>query len=228
MKRRYKLLLIILIGSLLTLLIYFREKESRVNLVAIGDGLAQGMTAYNVVGLSFNDYLSQVYENKNNLNSFNKEFSWDHLTIDKLNYLLNTNALSPKSKIPIKQIIEQADILTIAIGLDDFADISLRTHEYDKYINDYINNYKSVLATIRSFYSNKIIILGIYPAYNLDKNTVITINQHLQKLAFENDAKFLDLLSISLNRKYYLLPTSYYLSYEAHQKIAKDILPFVK
>ena len=58
MKRRYKLLLIIVIGSVLAIVIYFQVHSSKLNLVAIGDGFSLGMTPYNVVGISFNDYLT--------------------------------------------------------------------------------------------------------------------------------------------------------------------------
>ena len=190
----------------------------------MGDGVSLGMTPYNVPGLSFNDYLQDYYEKKNNINSYNKEFCISHLTSDKLNMILERNELGSKSKRPIKQIIEQASIITIALGVDEFADISLRTDNFDEYIQAFILNYKNILNTIRTFYDGKIIILGVYPAYNLDKNTVITINKELQKLSLTFQTTFLDLLPISLNSKYYLQPTSYYFNYEAHQKIFNDIL----
>ena len=198
--------------------------KTKINLVAIGDGLALGMTAYNVVGPSFNDYLSEYLENKNILNDYNKEFCSSHLSSEKLNYWLEKNEIGLKTKKPIKQVIERANILTIAIGLDEFADLSLRNVEYDDYIEKFILNYKNILNIITSFYDEKIIILGIYPAYNLNQNTVININKKIQALALNYNIKYLDLLPMSLNKKYYLQPTSYYLNYQAQQKIADDIL----
>lgn len=228
MKRRYQLLLIIIIGSIITFSIYFHSHKTKLNLVAIGDGVSLGMTAYNVVGISFNDYLSEYLENKNNLEAYNKEFCFSHLDIEKLNYMLEKNAYSNITHKPIKQIIEQADILTLAIGVDEFADLSLRNVDYDKYIGDFINNYQSVLNEIRTFYDKELVIIGIYPAYNLNKNTAIEINKKIQKLTLTYNAKYLDLLPISLNKKYYLQSTSYYMSYQAHQKIFEDILHLLR
>lgn len=228
MKRRYKLFLIIILGAILTFVIYFSNQSSQINIVAIGDGVALGMTPYNVLGISFNDYLKEHYAQNNLLNNYNKEFCLSHLTSKELNDSLEKNAIGPKSNKPIKQIIEQANILTIALGVDEFADISLRTDNFAEYITAFILNYKNILTTIRTFYDGKLIVLGLYPAYNLDKNTVITINKELQKLSLNYDFIFLDLLPISLNSKYYLQPTSYYMNYEAHQKIFKDILRFLK
>ena len=225
MKRRYKLLIIILIGAVLTFFIYFSFSHiNKINIVAIGDAIALGMTPYNVDGISYNDYLRDYYDNKHLLNDYNKEFAINHLTIDKLNYFLEKNTSGNNTHKNIKQIIAQANIVTIAIGEDDFADISLRTKEFDKYVDDFILNYKNVLATIRTFYDKTIIILGVYPAYNLDKNTVININNKIKELSLTYETKFLDLLPVSLNSNYYLQPTSYYMNYQAHQKIYQDIL----
>ena len=225
MKRRYKLLIIIFIGSVLTFLIYFSFSHiNKINIVAIGDAIALGMTPYNVEGISYNDYLRDYYENKNVLHDYNKEFAINHLTIDKLSYLLEKNISGDTTHKNIKQVIAQASIITIAIGEDEFADISLRTKEYDRYIDNFLLNYKNVLATIRSFYDKTIIILGVYPAYNLDKNTVININNKIKELSLTYETKFLDLLPVSLNNNYYLQPTSYYMNYQAHQKIYQDIL----
>ena len=88
MKRRYKLLLIILLGCLITIIIYFSATSTNKNIVALGDGLSLGMTPYHVAGLSFNDYLRDYLENRHDLASFNQEFCAEHLTIDKLNTYL--------------------------------------------------------------------------------------------------------------------------------------------
>ncbi len=64
MKRRYKLLLIILIGAILTIFINSLRVTSKTNLTSIGDGFSIGMTPYNVAGTSFNDYLKEKLETK--------------------------------------------------------------------------------------------------------------------------------------------------------------------
>ena len=78
MKRRYKLLLIILLGVIFTFLINFITVKDKINLVSLGDGFSLGMTPYNVAGPSFNDYLKENLENKNKLGTYNNEFSIAH------------------------------------------------------------------------------------------------------------------------------------------------------
>ena len=99
MKRRYQLLLIIVIGGIFTIIINSTSITSKISLVALGDGLSLGMTPYNVAGNSFNDYLKEELENKNKLDNYNNEFSKEDLTIHELNEFLEDNKIGPFSKI---------------------------------------------------------------------------------------------------------------------------------
>ena len=54
---KYKILTIILLGTVLTSIIYVTTREEKKNILAIGDGLSSGMTALNVNGYNYNDYL---------------------------------------------------------------------------------------------------------------------------------------------------------------------------
>lgn len=223
MKRRYKLLLIIIIGSILTIIINSYSISKKVSLVALGDGLSVGMTPYNVAGTSFNDYLKEKLEKVNNLDSFNNEFAYEHLTIHKLNEYLNNNALGKFTRVPIKQTLAKAELITIAIGVDELADLSIMKKINNEVIDEYINDMNNLLKNIREFYEKRIIVLGIYPAYNLNKKDVIEINSRLQSICGKHNVQFLDILALSLKEKYYLEKNSYYMNYEAHKEIANII-----
>ena len=139
MKRRYKLLLIILLGVIFTFLINFITVKDKINLVSLGDGFSLGMTPYNVAGPSFNDYLKEKLEKKNKLGTYNNEFSIAHLRIHELNDYLEDNTLGKFTRIPIKQTIAAADIITLSIGLDEFADLSLQNNLTTEAMENYIN-----------------------------------------------------------------------------------------
>ncbi len=121
MKRGYKLLIIILLGIILTIFINSMHVTSKSSLVSFGDGLSIGMTPYNVVGTSFNDYL----KDKLKIDIYNTEFSYSNQTIHELNEHITKNCIGKVSKTPIKQIIAKASIITLAIGIDEFASKSL-------------------------------------------------------------------------------------------------------
>lgn len=224
MKRRYKLLLIITLGALLTFLINFTTVKDKINLVSLGDGFSLGMTPYNVAGPSFNDYLKENIESQNKLGSYNNEFSIAHLRIHELNDYLEDNTLGKFTRVPIKQTIASSDIITLSIGLDEFADLSLQNNLTTEAMDNYLKEIEIFLKTIREFYDKKIIILGLYPAYKFDQKDAIEINSSLKKICGKYDAYFLDIIAYHLNKAHYLDKTSYYLNYEAHQKIAEELL----
>lgn len=220
MKRRYKLLLIIVSGIIITIIINSITLKNKITLVSLGDGFSLGMTPYNVAGSSFNDYLKEILDENNKLDEYNNEFSQAHLKIHELNEILEDNTLGKFTRIPIKQTIAKAEILTISIGLDELADASLEGNITIDILENYLKEYNNLLETIRNFYDKKIIIIGLYPAYNFDRNEAIEVNNSLKKLAGEFNSQFLDILPFYLNNEYFLDKTSYYMNYKAHEKIA--------
>lgn len=219
MKRRYKLILIILIGTILTILINNIKVSSKTNFTAIGDGLSIGMTPYNVAGTSFNDYLKERLD----VDNYNTEFSYEHQTIHELNESLFLNKIGTFSKKPIKQTLAKSSLITIAIGIDEFAEKSLVQDIDTILIDTYLKEINELLQSIRTFYKKDIILIGLYPAYNFSKSDAIEVNSKLKIICGKYNASFIDILAISLNSKYYLEPSNYYLNYLAHKEIAKLI-----
>ena len=222
MKRRYKLLLIILIGAILTIFINSLRVTSKTTLTSFGDGLSIGMTPYNVAGTSFNDYLKEKLETKDDLKSYNNEFSYVHQTIHELNEHLNNNDYG-KTRTPIKQIIAKSDLLTLAIGVDEFASKSQVEEITSEIIDNYIADMNIFLKNIREFYDKQIIVIGVYPALQFSKKDAVEVNSKLKVLCGKYDATFLDILATSLHEEYYLEKTSYYMNYLAHKDISKGL-----
>ena len=223
MKRRYKLLLIISVGALATILINFVTFKNKISLVSLGDGFSLGMTPYNVAGPSFNDYLKENLESQKKLDSYNNEFSQAHLRIHELNEYLEENTLGKFTRTPIKQTIASADIITLSIGLDEFADLSIQNNLSKEAMDNYLIEVENLIKTIRKFYDKKIIIIGLYPAYKFDQKDAVEVNSSLKKIAGKYDCLFLDIIAYYLNDSYYLDKTSYYLNYQAHEKIAENL-----
>lgn len=224
MKRRYKLGIIILLGIVITIFINNLDKQSKDSLVALGDGLSIGMTSYNVVGTSFNDYLID----KLKIDNYNIEFSYVNETIHELNEHITNNTQGKYSKIPIKQLIDKASIITIAIGLDELASKSLTEEITLDIIDNYIKEVDILLSSIRSFYDNNIIVIGLYPAYNLLKKDVIDINFKLKTICGKYNTSFLDILPYYLHKEYFNKESSYYMNYLAHQQMANEIYTYIK
>ncbi len=222
MKRRYKLLIIILLGIILTIFINSMRITSKTNLVALGDGLSNGMTPYNVAGTSFNDYL------KEKLDTYNLEFSYANQSVHELNEHLSKNALGKYTKTPIKQILAKASIITIAIGIDEFASKSLTEEITADTIDNYILEVNTLLSSIRYFYDKDIVVIGLYPAYNFLKKDAIEVNAKLKTLCGKYNTYFLDIIDFPLHEEYYLQDSSYYMNYIAHKEIFKEIYLYIK
>ena len=66
-----KILILTLIGTIISVIIYFYTKSDEITIVALGDGLSLGMTPYEIEGMSFNDYLKEDYKEKYKLKKYN-------------------------------------------------------------------------------------------------------------------------------------------------------------
>lgn len=228
MKRRYKLLIIILIGVIATIIINSLSTTKKTTITALGDGLSLGMTPYNVAGNSFNDYLKEKIESVNDLDEYNNEFSIAHLTIHELHEYIDENVLGRFTRTPIKQTLAKSDIITIAIGIDELADKSLVEDINLELMEKYLKEMEGILSSIREFYEKDIIIIGLYPAYNFTKKDAITLNSKLKVLCGKYDANFFDIIAIALNQNYYLETNSYYFNYQAHEKISSSLYKMYK
>ena len=222
MKRRYKLLIIILVGVMFAVIINSVNPKNKITLVAIGDSLSSAQTPYGIVGKSFTDYLSDFLDKNNKLLKYNYDYSYDHLNINELNEYLENNTF--KNGISIKQLISKSDILTIAIGIDEFADISLRKEIAIDDINNFIHKYEMILHNIRSFYKKKVIVIGLYQVNNIKQSNVIELNKKLSVLCGKYDAIFIDVLPYTINKEYYFSNSNYYLNYRIHKKIFEIIV----
>ena len=219
MKRRYKLLLIIVCGCLITILLSKCSIKKEKYILALGDSISIGITPYNTKTKTFNDYLSEELHFY-----LNQEFSSNFFSTHYLKDNLSDNVVGTKTNKPIQQIIKNAQIITIAIGMDEL--IYLTTNEKiekDKE-NVFIENYEKIISYIRKLTDKNIFIISLYPYKLLTNNDVIEINNKLKNLAIKYKTKYIDILAISLNRDYYFKETDYHLNYKAHKIIAKHIL----
>lgn len=219
MKKEFKLAIAVFFGIIVTIVINITTNDNRKNIVAIGDGLSQGITSFKMIGVSYNDYLEEYYHKKNCLKNYNRDFSWQYLTIAELNNKLDKNEKGQKSQICFKQILAKADVIILNIGMDELVGCIQRNSLNEKTIDNYLNNYYAFLKKIRYFYNRDIIGISLYPAYNISNNTIYEINKNLQKILGEVNGKFIDITALALNSNYYADLNSYYMNNLGHKAI---------
>ena len=224
MNRKYKLLLIIIISIILAYFIYFNNHNEKINIVAIGDGISSGETAFNTDGISFNDYLKEYFFSKKLLKSYNSDYSYKNYKLKELLIDLNTNELDKEERKYIKQIFHNANIITIAIGEEELVKLSITDDLNISYIEEYINDYYKLIKNIKAISDAKIIMIGFYENKYLSKSDVIILNSELSNISKKYNIDFINISDLMLNKDYYLNDNSYYFNYKGHKEIANLII----
>ena len=164
--------------------------------MSIGDGLSSGETPYGIEGYSFNDYLKEDYLTIHKLNNYIEYASRDK-TIKELIYEIKENKeiTLKNEKIEIKQAINKADILTIAIGMDELANNKITS----KIKNEYLHDLEELFSMINLLNKNKVVIISLYTWKKNDLLTIEKLNASVRDIALTNNFEFVD-----INKRTYL------------------------
>ena len=214
------LILITLLGGILSSIIYFFTQNNEITIMSIGDGLSSGETPYGIEGYSFNDYLKEDYLTIHKLNNYIEYASRDK-TIKELIYEIKENKeiTLKNEKIEIKQAINKADILTIAIGMDELANNKITS----KIKNEYLHDLEELFSMINLLNKNKVVIISLYTWGKNDLLTIEKLNASVRDIALTNNFEFVDINKILMNEEYFFQKNSYYINYLGHKRIYEEI-----
>jgi len=215
-----KIFIIAIIGSILSIIIYFYTEKDEINIVALGDGVSIGMTPYNIEGYSYNDYLKRDYESIHKLNKY-YEFGGFGKTVKELIYEIKENKTKSfkDSKIEIQRAINEADILTISIGMDELSEDKI-TKEI---ILDYEDDIKELLSMLKMLNNKKVFVIGLYTIKKEELANIEKLNTIIRTEAENNNFTFIDISSIINKKEYYLDSKSYYINYQGHLAIYNEL-----
>lgn len=217
MRRLYKIIIILFICVLFTILVYFFSLKNSIDYLALGDGVASGETPYNIKGISFNDYFIE----NNHIKSYNENYSYKNNTIEKLINDINNNVKSDNKYL--KQLIYEADVITIAIGMDETIKYSLTNDLNDEYIKKYCNNYERLIKILTNLNKKEIIIISLYNHSSIKTKDIIILNSMISNIADKYKCKFINISSFFKEDIYILDNKSYYFSHKVHYKIYQMI-----
>ena len=215
-----KILIITILGSILSIIIYFYTRKEEINIVALGDGVSIGMTPYNIEGYSYNDYLKNDFENIHKLNKY-YEFGGFGKTVKELIYEIKENKSKSfkDDKIEIQRAINEADILTISIGMDELSEDKITK----QIILDYEDDIKELLSMIKMLNNKKVYVIGLYTIKKEELPNIEKLNAIIRIEAENNNFTFIDITNIINKKEYYLDNKSYYINYEGHKVIYNEI-----
>lgn len=218
---RKKIILTILVGSVLTFFIYKIFYHEDMNIMTLGDGVGTGLTAYNVKGYSYNDYLKDYYEKNSILKEYITEFSNAEETTETLILKLQNNYTLESTGLSITQAISKAKILTVSIGMNELSHkMEIETEE----IETYLNNIEKILKLLRIYNKKEIFLTSIYETSFLNNTKVTEINNRLKQLCDTYQVHFIDITNILKNKEYIFNNTSFYFNYRGHRYISEEIL----
>lgn len=218
---RKKIILTILVGSVLTFFIYKIFYHEDMNIMTLGDGVGTGLTAYNVKGYSYNDYLKDYYEKNSILKEYITEFSNAEETTETLILKLQNNYTLESTGLSITQAISKAKILTVSIGMNELSHkMEIETEE----IETYINNIEKIFKLLRIYNKKEIFLTSLYETSFLNNTKVTEINNRLKQLCDTYQVHYIDITDILKNKKYIFNNTSFYFNYRGHRYISEEIL----
>lgn len=231
--KKYKKYIVMFLIVILIFTTYYFFKSDKINYIALGDSLAEGMNPYGEVGYSYTDYFAD-YLNKNNKLSFytKKHTKSGYTTTDVIKELEINNLL--------KKDLRESDLVTISIGANDFLNSinikNLNINEIlklkDKVI-PILPNIDNCIKEIRKYAKEDIIIIGYYnpiPFFfntsGSDLDTLFAyIDNEYQKIANKYDCIYISLYQLFKSDSSLLPnPADIHPNLEGYEKISEMII----
>lgn len=220
---KYKILIIILLGTLFTAIIYFHTDKDNLNVLALGDGISTGMTSYHIESYDYNDYLTEYLNENNRLENYYKNFNEVDETASSLLNKVQNNIENIDKKIKLKQAIKEADIITISLGMDELNNYAKKNNLGSTKINGYLNKYEEVLKTLRKLNDKSIYLISLYKTTLVNDSKVQKINESLQNLAKQYNITYINIEDIIDHQEFFINKKEYYLNYKGQEYIFNKI-----
>ena len=204
--------------------------------MVIGDSLNLGLNSYGNIGYGYNDYIKSYLENNQLLHQYNDLFTKENYKIEELTSDIQNNKslLYDDKTYTFKKELREADLVTIAIGMDELVEIlnqeieinySNLKADLDKLCLEMDN----LIKEITSFSKTEIILIGYYNPTNVETKDIERIfaylNQQYENIAKKYSIIYLDIYeTIKKDKNYLPNKNDYHLTSKGYLQIAKEII----
>ena len=249
MNKKNKLKIIVLFVSLITVFAIYKclsYKQDKINYIALGDSIAEGMNSYSIVDYGYPDYISDYLNDNNKLNFYTKLFSKSgYTTNDVINDIENNKIIEINNKrIYLKEALRESDLVTITIGANNY----LRGMNLDNIDEKIINiesskkdadkiaiEVENTLKLIKKYAKKQIIVTGYYNPlprlanYKSEIDEIVKyFNNKISEICEELEINYVDIFNIfDSNNDLLPNPMNIHPSKEGYKMIAEAIIKMI-
>lgn len=220
-----------------TFIIYKTNDKNLIDYMSLGDSFDIGINSYGNITYSYRDYVKNYLSNNDLLHKTNFYYSKNDYKIEELlmDIKNNKDILVNDQVHNLRKDIREADLITIAIGMDELINII----EYDgtlKNINELyqnldklINNMDNLINNINKLTVGKVYLIGYYNPYNNQDNDLNKVFSYLDDAYFniskKNKITYLSINNLIKNNPNYLPnKKDYHLNSKGYLKIATNLI----
>ncbi len=231
-----KIIIIFSVIITLTFIIYKANANNLIDYMSIGDSFDLGINSYGNNTYSYRDYLKNYLNNNNLLHNTSFYYSKTNYKIEELlnDIKINKEIIYNDKTYNIKKELREADLITIAIGLDELISIietdNITSDIYIK-VDKFIKNMEELVNNIQKISSSNIILIGYYNPYlnrNKDLGRLFAyINDKYRKIAKTYKITYVDIYN-TITSDYLPNSKDYHLNSKGYLKIASKIIEELK
>lgn len=226
-----KKILFILILFLSCYIIYNLTTDNKINYLTIGDFLSEGLNVYGIKQYGYSDYVKDYFEYSDRLKSYDNSFVEGDYRITDLIRMIKYNETKNVNgrEVSINQLLKQADIITLSIGMNDlYYKLNINNDNVYNYMNGLLNDMEKLLGYINRFNHKKVFILGYYNV-GVEQDSINYINTKLKYIVTNEGFEYVDLANFfDNNPNYFDNSDSFIPNNEGYLKISKIIIEKLK
>lgn len=216
-----------------TFCIYYYFKNEKLNYIALGDSLAEGMNPYGEIGYSYTDYFADYLNSNDKLSYYTKKYTKTGYTTTSMVKEIQTNNF-------LKKDLRESDLVTISIGANDFLNSNglkkLNINNILELKQEIINilpNLENCVKEIRKYAKEDMIIVGYYNPipflFNTSRNDLdilfAYIDDEYKKLANKYDCIYISLYQLfQSNASFLPNPADIHPNLEGYQAISEELI----
>ena len=216
---------------LLVIIIYNLNSKKTIDYVVLGDSISLGINSYGNKTFSYSEYLKTYLDNNNLLHEYYAHYIKSKYKIEELNEDIKNNKtiVFNDKNYNLKRELREADLITIAIGMDTLVEILNNSQVIEKAINNMIEQMDNLLNSITSITKTKIVLIGYYNptrVYNKDIERIFAyFNDNYSTLSKKYAITYIDIYNIVKNNPSYLPnDKDYHLISKGYLKISEEII----